>query len=153
MHKVFQVDGGFQIFWCPSHPKHYADKVPASERVYRQKQAAYRRCKQLNEEREKKMKSNLRYATKDSIITAIHVLWERGWKVSAESVQEMLRRGHENSSPERIEAVMNEIITPGAREKWLSHFNHESSFAQENGFPWKIAEGELWEVEPELIEK
>lgn len=52
MHKVFQVDGGFQIFWCPSHPQHYTDKVPANDRIYRQKQAAYRRCKQLNEERE-----------------------------------------------------------------------------------------------------
>lgn len=57
MHKVFQVNGGFQIFWCPSHPKHYADKIPASERIYRQKQAAYRRCKQLNDERAKQMQT------------------------------------------------------------------------------------------------
>lgn len=49
MYKVFPVEDGFQIFWCPSAPLHYNDKIPYNNKVYPQKQAAYRRCKQLNE--------------------------------------------------------------------------------------------------------
>lgn len=48
-YKVFPVEGGFQIFWCPSAPIHYNDKIPYNDRVYPQKQGAYRRCKALNE--------------------------------------------------------------------------------------------------------
>ncbi len=48
-YKVFPVAGGFRIFWCPSAPTHYNDKVPYDGKVYPQKQGAYRRCKTLNE--------------------------------------------------------------------------------------------------------
>ncbi len=49
MYRVFPVPGGFQIFWCPSWPRHTEDKVPHSTKVYPYKQAAYRRASQLNE--------------------------------------------------------------------------------------------------------
>ena len=49
-YKVFLVEGkGYQIFWCPSAPIHYNDKVPYNARFYPQKQGAYRRCKALND--------------------------------------------------------------------------------------------------------
>lgn len=54
MFKVFPVEGGYQIFWCPSAPMHYADKIAHDEKVYSRKQAAYRRKKQLEEELAKK---------------------------------------------------------------------------------------------------
>lgn len=54
MYKVFPVEGGYQIFWCPSAPRHYADKVPYVDThnlhrngVYSKRQAAYRRCTEL----------------------------------------------------------------------------------------------------------
>lgn len=50
MFKVFEVEGGYQIFWCPSAPKHYQDRIPHDGKVYSKKQAAYRRVKQLREE-------------------------------------------------------------------------------------------------------
>lgn len=61
MFKVFKVkvmeDGKledrYQIFWCPSAPMHYADKIPHSEKIYKYRQAAYRRKKQLQEALEK----------------------------------------------------------------------------------------------------
>jgi len=49
MYKVFKVQGGWQIFYCPSVPLHYSDKVPYSEKVYPQPQGAHRRCAQLND--------------------------------------------------------------------------------------------------------
>lgn len=49
MYKVFAVEGGYQVFWCPSAPTHYNDCIPYSTKVYTHKQAAYRRCKQLRE--------------------------------------------------------------------------------------------------------
>ena len=49
MYKVFQVEGGFQIFWCPSAPIHYNDRVPYDDKVYSTRAAAYRRVKQLND--------------------------------------------------------------------------------------------------------
>lgn len=54
MYRVFAVEGGYEIFWCPSAPVHYADKIPYDGRVYSKRQAAYRRCKQLNEELKQK---------------------------------------------------------------------------------------------------
>jgi hypothetical protein len=49
MYKVFEVEGcGFQIFWCPSAPIHYNDRVPYNDKIYPQRQGAYRKCKQLN---------------------------------------------------------------------------------------------------------
>ncbi len=49
MYKVFEVPGGYEIFWCPSAPIHFNDKIPYDGKVYSKKQAAYRRLKQLNE--------------------------------------------------------------------------------------------------------
>ena len=55
MYEVFPVEGGYQIFWCPSAPIHFADKVPyidsknvSKNGVYKQRQAAYRRKAELN---------------------------------------------------------------------------------------------------------
>lgn len=53
MFRVFPVEGGYQIFWCPSAPMHYADKIPHGEKIYKYRQAAYRRKKQLQEDLEK----------------------------------------------------------------------------------------------------
>ncbi len=50
MYKVFAVEGGYEIFWCPSAPTHFSDKIPYDSKVYSKRQAAYRRCKQLNEQ-------------------------------------------------------------------------------------------------------
>lgn len=51
-YKVYEVDGKYQIFWCPSAPVHYNDRIPYDGRkLYSKRQAAYRRCKQLNEQR------------------------------------------------------------------------------------------------------
>jgi len=50
MYKVFGVVGGYEIFWCPSAPTHFSDKIPYDSKVYSKRQAAYRRCKQLNEQ-------------------------------------------------------------------------------------------------------
>lgn len=51
MFRVFKVDGAYQIFWCPSAPLHYEDKVPAEpwKKPYSTKSAAYRRCAQLQD--------------------------------------------------------------------------------------------------------
>jgi hypothetical protein len=49
MYKMFEVEGGFQIFWCPSAPVHYNDRIPYNGKVYSKRQAAYRRLKQLND--------------------------------------------------------------------------------------------------------
>jgi hypothetical protein len=56
MYKVYEVPGGWQIFWCPSWPKHDMDKIPHTSKVYSKRPAAYRRVKQLNDalEAEKK---------------------------------------------------------------------------------------------------
>jgi hypothetical protein len=50
VYKVFDVPGGYQIFWCPSAPIHYNDRIPYNGKIYSKKQAAYRRNKQLNEQ-------------------------------------------------------------------------------------------------------
>lgn len=57
-YKVFEVSGGYQIFWCPSAPMHYNDKIPHSDHIYRHRQGAYRRCKQLNEGTAKEQRSS-----------------------------------------------------------------------------------------------
>ncbi len=59
MYKVFAVESGFEIFWCPSAPTHFNDRVPYDGKIYSKRQAAYRRAKQLNEalEEEKKKES------------------------------------------------------------------------------------------------
>lgn len=51
MYKVIPVEGGFQIFWYPSAPTHYNDGVPYNDKVYSKRQAAYRKCKQLEDSR------------------------------------------------------------------------------------------------------
>jgi hypothetical protein len=48
-YKVYKVEGGWQIYWCPSAPTHYADRVPFSDKIYPYRPAAYRKVKQLNE--------------------------------------------------------------------------------------------------------
>lgn len=50
VYKVYQVGDKFQVFYCPSAPLHYNDKFPYDGRLYTKRQAAYRRCKQLNEQ-------------------------------------------------------------------------------------------------------
>lgn len=45
--KVYQVEGGYEIFWCPSAPLHYQDKIPHDGKVYKHKQAAYRQVSKL----------------------------------------------------------------------------------------------------------
>ena len=52
MYKVFEVEGGWEIFWCPSAPTHFSDKIPYDGKVYTKRPAAYRRVKQLNEQLE-----------------------------------------------------------------------------------------------------
>jgi hypothetical protein len=49
MYKVFKVEGGYEIYWCPSAPVHYNDKIPYDGKVYSTNSAAYRRVKQLND--------------------------------------------------------------------------------------------------------
>jgi len=49
MYKVFAVEGGFEIFWCPSAPIHFNDKISYDGKVYSTRAAAYRRVKQLND--------------------------------------------------------------------------------------------------------
>ncbi len=59
MYKVFEVEGGYEIFWCPSAPIHYNDKIPYDGKVYPQRPGAYRRVKQLNDKLgEKKAKAS-----------------------------------------------------------------------------------------------
>ena len=53
MYKVFPVEGGYEIFWCPSAPTHFNDRIPYDGKIYPQKQAAYRRRKKLEEDTEK----------------------------------------------------------------------------------------------------
>jgi len=52
MYKVFEVEGGWEIFWCPSAPTYFSDKVPYDGRVYTKRPSAYRRVKRLNEQLE-----------------------------------------------------------------------------------------------------
>lgn len=54
MYKVYEVTGGYQIFWCPSAPIHFNDRTSYDGRVYKHKAAAYRRVKQLNDALKKK---------------------------------------------------------------------------------------------------
>jgi hypothetical protein len=49
LYKVYEVSQGYQIFWCPSAPMHYHDRIPYNDHIYPHRQAAYRKCKQLNE--------------------------------------------------------------------------------------------------------
>jgi hypothetical protein len=47
MYKVFKVEGGYEIFWCPSAHEKIELNV---KKIYSTHQAAYRRAKQLNNE-------------------------------------------------------------------------------------------------------
>ncbi len=53
MYKVFSVgdtkNGPWEIFWCPSAPVHFNDKVPYDGKTYSTRAAAYRRVKELND--------------------------------------------------------------------------------------------------------
>lgn len=59
MYKVFPVEGGYQIFWCPHYrdgrtqAEKLAERQPYnSEQTHPSKSAAYRKCKELNNEME-----------------------------------------------------------------------------------------------------
>ena len=52
-YKVFKVEGGWEIFWCPSAPLHYDDRKVYDGKVYPQRPGAYRRVSQLNKELER----------------------------------------------------------------------------------------------------
>lgn len=56
MYKVFSVEGGYQIFWCPSAPTHFNDRVSYDGHIYTHRNAAHRRCKQLEEELHQRMR-------------------------------------------------------------------------------------------------
>jgi hypothetical protein len=56
IYKVYVIEGHYQIFWCPSAPLHYNDRMPYSDYLYAYPSAAYRRCKQLNEQHKKDVK-------------------------------------------------------------------------------------------------
>lgn len=77
MYKVFSVAGGHQIFWCPSAPTHYSDKVYYSEKVYPAPNNAHRQCKRLNLTRafDAFLKSN---DFKKSIIDSTKFSWQTG---------------------------------------------------------------------------
>lgn len=47
MYKAFPVEGGYEVFWCPSAPQHYADKIPYDGRI-RNKSAAHMQARRLN---------------------------------------------------------------------------------------------------------
>jgi hypothetical protein len=56
MYKVFQVEGGFQIFQVEGDQKRPLD----GGTVYPFRQGAYRRCKELNEGRKSKMQQEIK---------------------------------------------------------------------------------------------
>ena len=92
--------------------------------------------------------TKLHNATNDEIIMSIHVLWERGWKVTPESTQEMLRLGsHAGASIPRIKHYLS-TIPADVRTQWLRNFNWESPWVKEHGFPQKIDEGKYHHQEP-----
>ena len=85
------------------------------------------------------MNQTFRHATRDDIVMSIHILWERGWQVTPESIQESLRIGsHADSSLERIEAIMKDVVSPEAKRQWLKGFNPESPWNKAHPAPWDI---------------
>lgn len=52
-YKVFEVDNEqgkrWEIFYCPSAPVLYSDRVAYDGTLYTHRQAAYRHCKKLND--------------------------------------------------------------------------------------------------------
>lgn len=48
MYKVLPVEGGWQVFWIES-PDTEPRRIDGRIEPYRQRQAAYRRCKKLND--------------------------------------------------------------------------------------------------------
>lgn len=78
-------------------------------------------------------------ASVDQIRVAIHVLWERGWKVTSDSVTEMCLFGaHLACDLSAAEKVIAEVVTPGAKEAWLACFNWKSEWAQTHPRPRPI---------------
>lgn len=63
MYKVFKVEGGYEVFWCPSAPVHFADKIPYDGKVYKQPAAAYRRVSELS----KRLKEAQERKTEESV--------------------------------------------------------------------------------------
>ncbi len=83
-----------------------------------------------------------RQASYDQIVMSIHILWERGWQVTPESVHEMLTVGgsgmHVESSREAIEQVMATTCLPGAEKQWLRYFNYQTEWTQTHPRPLPI---------------
>jgi hypothetical protein len=76
----------------------------------------------------------------DDIIMATHILWERGWKATPESVGEMLVHGCEIQGAQINTPARWQVLADlaGTREKYLSQFNWDSAFAKQNQSPWPI---------------
>lgn len=56
--RVFHVEDGYEVYWCPSAPLHYEDKIPAnSGKVYTKKQAAYASKDRLKKKLEERLRS------------------------------------------------------------------------------------------------
>ena len=49
-YKVYKVGDRWEIFWCPSAPVQYTDRIPYDGKLYTKRPAAYRRVKQLSDE-------------------------------------------------------------------------------------------------------
>lgn len=95
----------------------------------------------------------MKRASRDTVITAIHVLWERGWEVNPQAIQEFLTRGNTDYPLEAIQAIINEIAVPGAKERWLKNFYWNSQWALDHPRPWPIdpARWKWQKVEQDLV--
>lgn len=78
-------------------------------------------------------------ASPDMVTMTTHILWERGWTVTADSILEMLEVGsHATCSPRAIEHVQSSATGPGAKEDWLKQFNPNSEWNRAHPHPWPI---------------
>lgn len=57
MYKVFKVEGGYQVFWVSEDEVRIAD---GRVKPYPSRQNAYKRCKQLNDERKSGMQQEIK---------------------------------------------------------------------------------------------
>ena len=74
-------------------------------------------------ERQKDMQ-NMRQASRDQIVAAIHVLWERDWLVSLEAIQDMLVQGsHTVASLAEIKPIAEELQPQ--RDAWMAQFDYD----------------------------
>lgn len=62
-------------------------------------------------------------ATRDEIITTIHVLWERGIEVNRAEVHQMLAQGfYRVSTNDKVEQVITDFATDDNKRTWLAFF-------------------------------